>query len=78
MQSVQIGDIVIHYRYAPQKGAAPVFVFINSLGANSASGTMCWQGWTKRPAPSRQARARALGIGTRPTPLPATPLIWPG
>ncbi|WP_116652222.1 3-oxoadipate enol-lactonase [Pelagibacterium sediminicola] len=34
MQSAQIGDIAIHYRFAPPKGAAPVIVFINSLGTD--------------------------------------------
>lgn len=34
MQSVQIGDIAIHYRYVPATGGAPVVVFINSLGTD--------------------------------------------
>lgn len=34
MQSALIGDIAIHYRYAPAKGSAPVIVFINSLGTD--------------------------------------------
>lgn len=34
MQSAQIGDIAIHYRYAPATGGAPVVVFINSLGTD--------------------------------------------
>src|SRR5690606_35763603 len=34
MQSAQIGDIAIHYRYAPAQGDAPIVVFINSLGTD--------------------------------------------
>ncbi|WP_196259789.1 3-oxoadipate enol-lactonase [Pelagibacterium limicola] len=34
MQSAQIGDIAIHYRYRPGPAGAPVIVFINSLGTD--------------------------------------------